>query len=418
MMLFFPKRFSLDRLIVHSFAMSVAILTLGFVFSALLWLCYGKSIEQEDVIPLYQTSNKKMFPGELIGQGPLSLRPSSFVGWVSSIGDQLQLLSYNSRPDQLPKETSLVFQLKQDKQIHTTQNGKVIFLKELSEGKGLQISDTPSDLWIKPILIDGMTALVEAGRGQAGEKGQFITNFQGTAVRYPFSPQECVVPFKNGTAFSNDLVIHRYGGKEFSGWNQKVCLELRGKEGSYALRVSAEDYLIYKNGEWEVCSFDQLKKECPIGQVTSVSERGVEIVLWDNTGLSPWKGRIDLKKIQRPPFGAEALPANPQFRTASQITASFGKKRLILKPGDWLIRGQSGWRHMRTLTDLPLYLQRRLIGDLFVFEGIEKDAQGKSTLKGMLFDESRTYMQPVNVPISSDKTKSSKRKGKPHRGMK
>jgi len=53
-----------------------------------------------------------------------------------------------------------------------------------------------------------------------------------------------------------------------------------------------------------------------------------------------------------------------------------------LKQGDWLLKTGSGWRNLRNSEDVQLYLERRLKGDLFVFDAIEKDPQGKFLMKG------------------------------------
>jgi hypothetical protein len=47
-------------------------------------------------------------------------------------------------------------------------------------------------------------------------------------------------------------------------------------------------------------------------------------------------------------------------------------------------------------------LQHQIRGELFIFDSLEKD-QGKVSLKGHLFDEMRTQLQPIAIPIAMDK---------------
>ena len=43
-----------------------------------------------------------------------------------------------------------------------------------------------------------------------------------------------------------------------------------------------------------------------------------------------------------------------------------------------------------------------LKGELFIFDSIEKE-QGRSVIKGNLFDETRTQVQPLMLPIDAEK---------------
>jgi hypothetical protein len=54
-----------------------------------------------------------------------------------------------------------------------------------------------------------------------------------------------------------------------------------------------------------------------------------------------------------------------------------------------------------------------LRGELFIFDSLEKE-QGRMVMKGHLFDETRTVVQPLALPIDSEKPQGkSSRKRKP-----
>ena len=95
------------------------------------------------------------------------------------------------------------------------------------------------------------------------------------------------------------------------------------------------------------------------------------------------------------------------MRSSTQVSCLFGKKRLIVKKGDWLVRTASGWRNLRRAEEIEDCLYHRLKGELFIFDSIEKE-QGKWTMHGHLFDIQRYFATPVSLPIDSEK-KSSQR---------
>ena len=300
-------------------------------------------------------------------------------------------------------------------------NGQTLFLKESDQGKGLHASDVSTALWVKPILLDNGAVLVEAGRklvskeGKAGEeKGQFIVAQQeGVPSRFNPSQQPFMQELKSARSFAQDLLIHKYGGREYSGWRNKAVLELTRGSATYACFVSAGDYLIYDEGEWRITSRETLKLDRPVAYVKSASGKELEIEAWDEAGLYPLQVKIEMEKQGHLQLKPEAMPSGIRLRSANQVSCAFGKRRVILKPGDWLLKTPNGWRNLRRAEDIEQYLHHRLKGELLIFDSIEKD-QGRSVLRGHLFDETRIQVQPLALPIDAEKVqKKTSRKRKP-----
>ncbi len=350
---------------------------------------------------------------DAIGTGPLALRPSPAHGWIARLADELSLIAYNSRPGVSSREVNILLGFKHSKEQLPILNATPFYLKESPEGKGLCVSQEASAFWVKPILLDSGSVLLEVGRrvvtgeGQElEEKGQFIANLQGGASRYNPGQQEYALEFRGGSVFPYDVLMQKYGGQEFAPLGTQVVLELPSRCGSYALFVSAGNTLQYIEGEWQSVPFEELRPDLPVALVRAASEKGIEVDLWERSGFYTFPVKIEGKKLPAAPFPPEAMPSAIRLRTGTQVSCAFGKRRLILKQGDWVIKGANGWRHLRNAEDIQLYLQRRLKGDLFIFDGIEKEAQGKLTMKGHLFDETHTYMQSVSLPINVDKQQS------------
>jgi hypothetical protein len=390
----------------------------SFFFSGLgivlvLFFIFYPLRKKEASIPggVSQKVGKFIFPYEAIGTGGLALHPRHALGWVSRLADELVLIAYNSRPDVESKDAKILVSLKNGKEQLTLPNGRTIFLKESEQGKGLHSSEDATSLWAKPILLENGAVLIEAGRkliskdGKVGEeKGQFIVAGQGgVPPRYNSANQAFAKALKSGRVFPYDLLIQKYGGREYAAWREKAVIELSQEGSTYACFVSPGDYLLYENGEWRVCSLKELKSDRPIAQVKTISEKTVEMEAWDETGFCPLPLKFEMEKQGHSQLKAELMPAAIRLRSGTQVSCAFGKRRVILKQGDWLLKTSTGWRNLRRSEEIEQYLHHRLKGELLIFDSIEKE-QGRSVMKGHLFDESRTQVQPLTLPIEADKT--------------
>jgi hypothetical protein len=360
---------------------------------------------------MMQKSGRSAFPYEAIGTGGLALCSRPALGWVSRLSDEVILLSYNSRPDIDSKDASILIFLKNGKEQLTVSNGKSVYLKESEQGKGLHVSETATSLWVKPLLLDSGAILIEAGRkfvdanGQVGEeKGQFILAQQGgIPARFNPTQQIFIKVFRSARNFSNDALIQKYGGREYALWKDKAVLELSSGSSTYALFVSSGDYLIYEEGEWRVAVCEELKNDRPVAYVKSVSQKAVEIEVWDEIGFYPLQIKVEAAVRDRLQIKPEVMPSKVRLRSASQVSCVLGKRRMILKQGDWLLKTQTGWRNLRRAEEIEQYLNHRLKGELFIFDAIEKE-RGQSFMKGHFFDETRTEVESLTVPIDAEKS--------------
>ncbi len=368
-----------------------------------------------------QKGGRTFFPYEAIGSGAMALRPRHALGWVSRLAEELALIAYNSRPDIDAGEAKILISLKNGKQELTLSNGRTLYLKESEQGKGLNSSETATGLWVKPLLLENGAVLVEAGRklvskeGSSGEeKGQFIIAQQGgVPARYNPTQQEFAKEIKSARSFSQDLLIQKYGGREYAAWKDKAVLELTNGSKTYALFVSAGDYLLYNDGEWRIAAYEELSSALPVAYVKAANGKALEINVWDETGFYPVQIKVEMERQARLQLKAESMPSRIRLRSGTQVSCALGKRRVILKQGDWLLKTSSGWRNLRKVEEIEQYLNHRLKGELFVFDAIEKE-QGRSVMKGHIFDETRTQAQPFSLPIDAEKPKAkTSRKRKP-----
>ena len=349
--------------------------------------------------------SKVHFSYESIGSGGLGLHPRHALGWVSRLASELVLVAYNSRPDVDANDAKILISLKNGREQLTLSNGKSLFLKESDQGKGLLSSENPTGLWVKPILLDNGAVLVDAGRklGEGEEKGQFIVASQGGIPScYNPSHQPFALELKTARSFSQDLLIQKYGGREYASWRDKAVLYLTTGTNAYACFVSLGDYLVYEEGEWRICSYEDLKRDRPVAYIKAISGRSVEVEAWDETGFYPLHFKVDLESGARLQHKPETMPSRIRLRSGSQVSCALGKRRVILREGDWLLKTSTGWRNLRKSVEIEHYLNHRIKGELFIFDAIEKE-QGQLVMKGHLFDETRTQILPLTLSIDAEK---------------
>jgi hypothetical protein len=152
-----------------------------------------------------------------------------------------------------------------------------------------------------------------------------------------------------------------------------------------------------------VACFEELKKDSPVALVKSISGKAVDIEAWDETGLYPIQLKIEPAVAENFSLKPEMTPSAIRLRSGNQVSCAFGKKRAILKKGDWLLKTANGWRNLRRSEEIDQYLHHRLRGELFVLDAIEKE-QGRSMIKGHLFNASRTQMHTLALPVETEKT--------------
>lgn len=358
-------------------------------------------------VALSREAPKFLFPLDAIGSGPLALHPRLPLGWMSRIADEVVILAFNSRPDAVQKEAKILVKLKEGMQ-SVIVNGKQLFLQERTQGKGVSFSESETALWVKPILLDNGNVLMEAGRRLISKEGQLIGEEKGEYVvtLVKSAQQEKSLTYleelKGARAVGHDALIAKYGGKEYALWRDKVKIEFAGEGRSYACFIGKGDVLQFKDNEWRVVTAEAIDKRLPMARVLNASPKTAEIEGWDESGFFSVHAKLSSIQLPTPVSTHELLPTGLRLRSSTQVSCLFGKKRLVIKKGDWVLRTPSGVRNLKRAQEIEDCLFHRLKGELFIFDGIEKQ-QGKALLQGHLFDALRLQATPVTIPIETEK---------------
>ncbi|MGL4540829.1 MAG: hypothetical protein ACRCU0_07660 [Candidatus Rhabdochlamydia sp.] len=348
--------------------------------------------------------NKSLHPYELIGSSALALHEHHASSWARRIANELLILGYNTRPDQL-LSTSMAFSLNKGKDTFISQNEALIFLEESKEG--LICSEKKTGLWMQPVLLDNGAILIKVSRQfhATEQNAEFISSCSSSFMQV--SEESFVQQLQNSSYLNSDLLIQHYGGPRFAGWEKKGTLKCMNQNGSYACFVSEADLLVFKEQRWQVASLETKTSGLPLARVKKLTAQQIQLEVWDEKGFCFSEVSLEQKKTKKTKL--EILFTKIRMRSATQVSCSLGKKRLFLKQGDWLFRAPSGWHRLDKPKDVEDYVYHRLIAEVFIFDAIVKE-QGRLFMKGTLFDETRMQMQRIQLPIQTEKKEAKMRK--------
>lgn len=407
------SRFHIDQ-----FLSTIYLFALGILCLALAALATSGLIRQSNDLPVNAETAaiksevicKNSLDYEKIGEGPLVLKGHHTDPLAAALNTQLLILGRNTRPDVQQTEQALLIGIKGSDEQLLIYNEQAFYLNldpvaEMRWQVG-GFSSTPTSCKIKAQILDSNSILMEAQMNEGSDGGkrvEFILSKQSDYTESKASNEE--VPYflalKKAQFWGQDLFIKQYAGPKLQFLKNKHRIEIYDGASSYVYMVQEKDYLMWENGQWRLVEKQHLAKVNPIALITSVSSEYMEIEAWDESGFHSFHAKIPLKKDVKF-LRSEDLLTAAHLRTTKQITCLLGKRRMILKQGDWLIKTASGWRPLRTLDEVEAYLTYNLRGELFIFDQIVQES-GKFFIRGNLFDEMHTQKQSISIAISSEK---------------
>ena len=325
-----------------------------------------------------------------IGTGPLRLKGSGASPMLITLTSQLAMLGKSHRPES--NNSSVLLGLTGSSKQRQVRVGESLYLKVDERTKAMEFSESPQEVILRPQAIDAesVTFDIEPCALFPRETLRIFTLKKQGSLQAPegFPP---VLALQDSLFWGPDLLIEQYGGEEFGRLKGHAKLELfEGKE-SYFLYVKEGELLTWKEGRWQ--QEEIAEKGDAFARVNVYSHQLIELEVWDETGFA--SRAVRLKPAWGPRPGAiQAVLTEVHRRSNSEVTAAFGKKRMILKEGDWVLNGKHGWRKIRSLHGIDACLSHDLRGELFIFDRIEGDQ-----LIGNLFDEMRTTQTSIRIPL-------------------
>lgn len=200
--------------------------------------------------------------------------------------------------------------------------------------------------------------------------------------------------------YGKDQFLEEFGGDEYAYLKEKQRIDFAAEgEDPYSVYVGNGDMFVWENNKWEPIVEGVKSVGKPLLFINKIEERIMSCELWDPDGKQ--KIRLNLLRSME-----SWLPQNleKQFRfvgahTRSQYAFEVNKQRMILAPDDWLLHTVEGWIKLDTIDHIDQFVNRKLSGTLFVFEGIGADG-AQQVIEGRMFNTSRTEGKEMKIPIN------------------
>ncbi|KAF3363241.1 hypothetical protein PHSC3_000131 [Chlamydiales bacterium STE3] len=400
---------------------------LCFVFLLILSLLVFYSLREEN---LFYAQSKIVKKVPLIPENPFHLSDQAYrqvqapalnlnmVAPNLSLPDLRSTLNYygaNLRPDVQKQDQKLFFSFGDPRNLVAVKAGERTYLKVENHSFSLSPSNQPTALWMKakPGLKNVQVEL-------------FLKGVDDRVVREPkehsqFSLPEKILPpgavswmigsnrvdgtllFKQKARWRGlDLFLLQYGGPEFSQFQNKQRIDFGEGEGHYSVFVAPGDILIWKSGRWVSPTKGDNTQTAPLLEIKKVDERILNAELWAVEG----KNKFALTLVRTP----DPIPIidNSKFhflatRTKAHYIFDVDGKREIVGPGDWFLMVDGKWKKITKVKEIDQFVERSTVGPLLViYLSQEHDSK---TLKGELFNTSRSDKVEVNIPLLPQNSK-------------
>jgi hypothetical protein len=198
--------------------------------------------------------------------------------------------------------------------------------------------------------------------------------------------------------FGADLFLERHGGEEYEHVLGKQRVDFGQGEELYSCFLGTGDVLVWEEDRWQVVPMGERSLGKPLMHVKKIDERLITFELWDVDG----KAKIALNLLKsNENWNGENLERDFRFvgaRTRSQCVFEVDDERMLLRPQDWLLLTDDGWKKLTTAEEIDDYVNRKNPGVLFVFDGIAKKNDGQ-VLVGTLFNPARTDLKTIELAV-------------------
>ena len=324
--------------------------------------------------------------------------------YVADLSREVALVGVNRRPDSDARQMMVFFP--------RTKQSSILSVREqiyfTYQGKGLSLSSIPTPLsaTFTP-SYEGVNVEVALAVGDSTEvlqshlsqgSGKEVKN---QAAKIDAPPLGALEALKNAENWGSDKLYETYGGDIYQQLGFQDRLLFKGEEE--IVFVDGEIYLIWNGSRWKQRKVGDQTQGWPLACVKSNGQGKIDIDIWGRQGIYHQNFSIGMEKASGSKVQIEQMLTRVRMRTASRISCKLGKKNTVIKKGDWLLHNDGNWKVVRGLDEIDKCLSMKVRGDLFVFDGVEKEKE-ESMITGHLFDVKRTSVERIVIPVNrSDK---------------
>ncbi|MBI5274176.1 MAG: hypothetical protein HY860_03890, partial [Chlamydiales bacterium] len=232
------------------------------------------------------------------------------------------------------------------------------------------------------------------------EEAEFLINKESSLLLNKIRTEEfqkIIQSLQLLSAWPSDQFLELYGGDSYGRLVGCARIAFKIDNGWQMLFVREQDGLVFKDQEWKLSDFGEHTKNYPIAVVEKITQEHLELRVWDVSGYDSSMVKINIYTPQSSVV-LENVFAHIRQRTLQSISCKMNSKSTILRKGDWVLHTKSGWRVLQSKEDIHSYINYQLEGELFVFDGIDKQ-RNQGFLLGKLFDATRGEVKAIRLPL-------------------
>lgn len=350
-----------------------------------------------------------------VNTGLLDIKTTPPSTQLPNLRNALTYYGKNGRPD-ADKDTPLMhLSLVNSKDIIQVQPQEKIYLtfdRMVTPPKYIfSPHNTPTPLWIEVTPFEGqaMIKVFLMDEGQLVKKPAANAEFmqqEKEFARYGGTTWEMGKWRVDGTLlarqkarwYGQDLFFDKHGGQEYAFAKGKQRIDFGEGDEAYSVFIGDQSCVIWKDNRWQNAEPGEATKQYPLMCVKKIDTRLINFELWDVNG----KGKVILNMLKS---SDSPLPKTLQqtlkfvgARTLTKFLFEVNKERMQLRPNDWLLYKDNRWQLLTDPATIQRYVDRQLIGPLFVFEGVSKK-DDRQILKGTMYNPTRTEAIEIEIPL-------------------
>jgi len=399
-----------------AFVLLIAFAAVGVSFSRVGEIPVSEAAPKPKILPqnAFELSKSSY---DAIGPSLFALK---FTPPKMQLPDLRKLLTYygpNGRPDMNLNSDAVYFGLANTKEQGSMSPGDRLYLlfdrTQTPPRYIFSPGNSPTTLWIETKPSESSTLVSVA-----------MMNEEGNVVREPATrsqfdlPQKEFAQFRRGTQwkigenrvdgtllarqkakwYGSDKFFERHGGEEYEEVAKKQRVDFADGDEIYSIYLTKGESIIWNGDRWQEADLGPETEGKPLLQLKKVADRLLTFDLWNGDGTH--KVVLNLLRSQER-WSPQKIQQDFRFvsaRTRSQYVFEVDKGKMVLAPQDWLVKTESGWEKLDTIEEIDNFVDRKLQGPLFIFDGVEK-RDDHQVLVGTLFNSSRTDMKQIELDI-------------------
>ncbi|MGM0440224.1 MAG: hypothetical protein ACQEP8_03810 [Chlamydiota bacterium] len=349
----------------------------------------------------YETMVEKVLP----------LEEGAYAAKFPDLSSEMIFYGINKRPDATVREPLLNFGIQGSSRIASVIRGERLYLSISDEGYIFSPNNEPSPLWIESDLT-GSHAFVKLGVEMPSyEDTQYMDfelapkNIKQERARVNFAigshrADAGLLARQRARWQGGDVFLEAHGGAEYAGLQGLQRIDFDAENGGYKVFIGSGKGLVWKDGRWHTETIGKDTQGFPLLLINKFDERTMKLDLWDPSGS--FKIPLNLVK-SREMWTPELLEQEFKFvgaKTHKQAIVEIEGERVLLKPHDWLLHIDQGWKKLTTEEEIDDYVTGVEEGELLVVEGIEKK-DGHQYLAGILYSPGRGQSHNILLPLQS-----------------